>query len=194
MPTSASGVSSRLRVVGHLLLEQMMIDRDLARRGHQQGVTVGRRLRDRVGGDHRAGAGAVLDDDRLSERRFHRLAQQPRHDVDAAAGGIADKDADRMVGICRLCAGGEHRACSRGRRGLARKVVCSAWSPPEFSKCAPLTFSLRMILSENRFPSPIKSWTSFSGSCANRHLRGSAARRRAPCPRGNRSRCPATLR
>jgi hypothetical protein len=86
MPMSATATSSR----------------DLARGRHQQREAVGRRLRDGCGSDHAAGAGTVLDDNGLSERRLHRLGEEPRHDVHPAARGIADEDADRPLRIAVL--------------------------------------------------------------------------------------------
>ncbi len=105
------------RIVAHLVLVEMLVDRDLARGRHQQRETVGRRLRDGRGGDHPARAGAVLDDNGLPERRFHRLGEEPRHDVHPAARGIADEDADRPLRIAVLrprpaCAGDESQARS----------------------------------------------------------------------------------
>jgi hypothetical protein len=99
MPMSATATSSR----------------DLARGRHQQREAVGRRLRDGCGSDHAAGAGTVLDDNGLSERRLHRLGEEPRHDVHPAARGIADEDADRPLRIAvlrphRACAGDESEA------------------------------------------------------------------------------------
>ena len=108
-------------VVGHLVLEQMLIDRDLAGGRRQKRVTIGRGLRDRVRGDHGAGAGAVFDDHRLAEFGAHRLGQKPRHDVDAAAGGIADKDADRMIGIAACAKAG----LSSGNGSRARQKISS---------------------------------------------------------------------
>src|SRR6185295_7634321 len=61
----------------------------------QQSVAVGRRLGDEVGGEAAAGAGAVLDDDRLAERAADRLAQRARDVVGGAAGSEADDQADR---------------------------------------------------------------------------------------------------
>ena len=49
-------------------------------------VAVGRRLRDLVGADHRAGARAVLDHDRLLEGRLEVLPDIARIDVGRAAG------------------------------------------------------------------------------------------------------------
>jgi hypothetical protein len=92
------------RVVAHLVPVEMLVDRDLARGRHQQREAVRRRLGNRSRGDHRARAGAVLDDDGLPERRLHRLAQHARDNVDPAASGIADENADRPVRIGALCA------------------------------------------------------------------------------------------
>ena len=94
-----------------------MIDRDLAGRRHQQRVAVGRRLRDRACREHRARTRAVLDDDRLAERGLHRLLQQPRDDIDPAAGRVADKNMDRLARIVRLGASTRNACGKRGSPG-----------------------------------------------------------------------------
>jgi hypothetical protein len=63
------------RIVAHLVLVEMLVDRNLPRGCHQQRETVRRGLRYRPGGDHSARARAVLDDDGLAERRFYRLGE-----------------------------------------------------------------------------------------------------------------------
>ena len=55
-------------------------------RADEQRVAVRRRARDIVAGDRAAGAGAVLDDDRLAERIADAGLQDARADVDVAAG------------------------------------------------------------------------------------------------------------
>ena len=63
-----------------------------------QRVAVGRRLRQRFRGDDAAGAGAVLDHDRLAPALRQFVAERARHDVDRAAGRIWHQDADRARG------------------------------------------------------------------------------------------------
>ena len=65
----------------------------------QQRVTVGIRLCDQRRADTAGRAGAVLDHERLAERRLQMRLQQPRHDIGAAAGGERHDDAHRPVGI-----------------------------------------------------------------------------------------------
>jgi hypothetical protein len=122
------------RIVAHLVLVEMLVDRDLARGRHQPRETVGRRLRDGCGGDHSACAGTVLDDDGLPERRLQRFGEEPRHDVHSAAGGIADEDADRPVGVAVLC---PHATCAGDEsKARARHDIPSGEhhsSPPQSS-------------------------------------------------------------
>ena len=59
---------------------------------------VGRRAHHLLGADIGAGAGLVLDDDRGVERGAERLGQQPRDDVDGAAGRERHDDPDRLAG------------------------------------------------------------------------------------------------
>ena len=53
---------------------------------HVDGVAVGRRLRDEVGGDHAAGAGALLGDDGLAGVGGDPLRDRAREQVGDAAG------------------------------------------------------------------------------------------------------------
>ncbi len=70
-------------IVGHFLLEAE-IDRQRAHRFDPDRVTVGRRPRDSFDTGDAAGAGAVLDHDRLSKLAFHIGLDRPRQDIGAA--------------------------------------------------------------------------------------------------------------
>jgi hypothetical protein len=78
-------------------------DRLAADRPDEQRVAVGRALRRRVRADHRAGAGLVLDDDRLPEPRRELLPERARDDVDPAARRERHDEAQRLrrVGLRR---------------------------------------------------------------------------------------------
>ncbi len=66
---------------------------------HQQRVAVGRRFRDQVGAKIAAGAGPVVDDDRLLHQLLHPLADLLGEQADAAARPIRHDDAD---GVARI--------------------------------------------------------------------------------------------
>jgi hypothetical protein len=93
------------------------VDRDLAG-GHQQRVPIGRRLRDSLRADHGIGAGPVVDDHGLPHQPAHVLAEQPRCDVVAAAGGEGNDDLDILIRVRILrraragqsASGNHHRA------------------------------------------------------------------------------------
>jgi len=66
-------------------------------RGHdlQQRIAIRGCLRDRLGADVAARAGAILDDELLAEAVRQPLTHQARLDVGSPAGGKADDDAHR---------------------------------------------------------------------------------------------------
>ena len=68
-----------------LVRDQRLVGRVRVRH-HQQRVAVGRRLRDRIGADDRAGAGPVLDDEGLLELFGEMLRDDARVDVGRTAG------------------------------------------------------------------------------------------------------------
>jgi hypothetical protein len=77
---------------------QLVVERrvDGARHAdHQQRVAVGRRLHDGLGRDVGAGAGPVLDDDRLPQPRRQPLPDDAGRDVGRAARGEPDDEAHR---------------------------------------------------------------------------------------------------
>ncbi len=153
------------RVVRHLLLVDVVVDRDLPGGRHQQCVAVGSGLGDGIRRDHRGSAGAVLHQHGLAERRLHRLAEKARHDIDAAAGRVADQYPDRLSGIAlrsglAAVAGDEHK------RRTGSKLAAGQHRSSVSATCRPVRF----------------------------RCRGSAAERQGRYPRGNRSRCPARPR
>ena len=78
-----------LRVERHLGVEERIGGEDAGRR-HQQRVAVGRGLGDRTRAGVAAGAGAVLDHDRLAERFRHLVADRARQHIgDPPAGNGA---------------------------------------------------------------------------------------------------------
>ena len=62
-------------------------------------VAVGRGLGRAVDAEHAADAGDVLDDHRLAELGRHALRERAAEDVGRAAGGEADDQLHRLVGI-----------------------------------------------------------------------------------------------
>ena len=75
------------------------IDHELPGEHDAERVAVRRRLGDRLRRDRAGGGGAVLDHDRLAGLARDVIAEQPRAEVGDAAGGEADDQADRLVGI-----------------------------------------------------------------------------------------------
>ena len=93
-----------------------------ADRADHDRVSVGRRLRDRVGAGVSSGTRLVVDDDRLAPVGGHALADETRQDVRRAAGSDGDDDVDRPGGKAR--GGGLGRRPREGdesRRGQYRK-------------------------------------------------------------------------
>src|SRR5947207_1435300 len=77
---------------------QRHVDR-VGRRRDEQRVAVGRALRDEVGADIAAGAGLVLDDDRLSQGFRKARAQSTRGEIGDTARRESDDEPDRLGGI-----------------------------------------------------------------------------------------------
>jgi hypothetical protein len=77
--------------------EQVLVERDLGGRGHQEGVAVSSTFGDHLGADHAARAGLVLYHEALSERIAELLRQHARYRVRPAARGIGDHQADRPL-------------------------------------------------------------------------------------------------
>ena len=98
------------RVVGKPLVHRR-VDRVSGHVLEPDGVAVGRRLRDEIGGERRSGAGLVLDDDLLSDRRGDLRRQRSSEDVGDAAGGEAQDQPNGLRGVRVLRAG---RGCDEG--------------------------------------------------------------------------------
>jgi hypothetical protein len=64
----------------------------MAARHHDQGVAVGREIRDRLRGNHATGAGTVLHDDGLPPLLGDDIAERARQDIDATTGGIGHEN------------------------------------------------------------------------------------------------------
>lgn len=62
----------------------------------EQGVAIGRRLRDERRADHAGSAGPVVDDDLLAPQARQAIGEQPPDDVVSGAGGEGDDVADRL--------------------------------------------------------------------------------------------------
>jgi hypothetical protein len=89
------------RVVGHARAQAGI---DHVRGDHDaERVAVGRGLGHRVGADHGARAGFVLDDHRLAPHLLHLGGDQPADDIGRAAGRERDDQTDGLDGklLCR---------------------------------------------------------------------------------------------
>ena len=85
---------------------------------HHERIAVGRRFGRKLGRNRPAGAGPILDDDRLSERNVQFLADDARGDIGAAAGRRGDYHADRLGRILR---GGLRRRGKRNEQSEQQK-------------------------------------------------------------------------
>ncbi len=82
----------------------------------EQGVAVGRRLRDERRADHAGSPGPVVDDDLLAPQARQAIGEQPPDDVVSSAGGERDDVADRLDGKILCPRGGSaHPGRSRNR-------------------------------------------------------------------------------
>src|SRR5262249_1539707 len=75
-------------------------------RRNEKRVAVGLGRSDRLGADQRAGAGLVVDHDRLLERGGQRVADRAAEHVDQRARGIRHDQLDRLRRVRRLRGGG----------------------------------------------------------------------------------------
>ena len=96
---------------------------------HHQGVTVRIGFRQILGCDQPAGAGAVLDHNRLAENFGHLLRDDARRHVGAAAGREADEHPDRVVGITGVL------RVSGASRKAQRQRECQAKNDTQRSRC-----------------------------------------------------------
>ena len=99
-------------VVGQLREHHRREHGDDDRRQHQH-AAIGGSVLQRLGHDAAAGAGPVLDDDRLLQLFLHAVGEQAGGDVGRAARREADQDAHRLVGR-HLRAGGCHDGAEGG--------------------------------------------------------------------------------
>ena len=78
-------------------------------RAHQQQVTFGGGTREHLTADVARGVGAIVDDDLLAEQFAHLRCDQPRDQIDAAAGREGHDDTQRLgrksIGLCRSAPG-----------------------------------------------------------------------------------------
>jgi hypothetical protein len=91
-------------------LVQGAVDDDASGGHHADGVAIGTGLRDMVHGNVAAGAGHVLDDDRLAQGHAELIGQKPSHGIDARCESEQQPDiAIRIVrlGACRNRSTGE---------------------------------------------------------------------------------------
>ena len=116
-----------LRIVGQRLVGGRR-DGNLGDRRDQQGVAVRVGADDGQGSKGAAGAGAVLDHDRLVEELGHALAEQPGNEIGATAGRIGDDELDRLGRpVLRL-----------GRAGRAGEHGCRQCRPQPDPTTAPV--------------------------------------------------------
>jgi len=109
----------RRRIEIELLVEgDIAGDRRELRR--EQRVAVGFGAIDRLGADIAAGAAAVLDHERLAQMLLEAGGENSRHGIDAAAGGHADDDFHRSIGIV----GGRVLLSERRRHRQQRSRCC----------------------------------------------------------------------
>jgi hypothetical protein len=114
------GLEIRDRVV-RKRLEQVGRDGVRVHVAHEDGVAVGRGLRDHVGGDGAARAGAVLDHERLPEVFLQLLRDEARDHVGSAA---RRESHQHLRGLVRICLRGRERGNQGGkqRRGELHRL------------------------------------------------------------------------
>ena len=85
-----------------------------------QGVAVGLGVCHGDAADHAGAAAAIVDRHRLAERIADRMRDQPRRDVDRAAGRVGHHDGDGAAG----------KLCARAPRTATRPVIAPQSRPP----------------------------------------------------------------
>src|SRR5262249_5298565 len=126
----------------------------------QQRVAVGQGLRDCLGGEVAAGAGPVLDQHGLAERRGEQLRDRPRHRVGGAARGCADQQLDRLGGILRGAAWWASEEHRRQKANDSRDFASAHRGPPQLAANSRITSSIVAIRATGRTPSIAARWTS----------------------------------
>ncbi len=104
------------RIVGQVPVDRR-IHRERAEVSHHEGVAVGRRARRGFGADRAAGAGPVVDHDRLGEAFGELLPEGAREEVGRAARWKRHDQADRA----RRIAARDVDALGSGLRGYERQ-------------------------------------------------------------------------
>ena len=105
-------------------LDEQRIGGDRRRLRGEQGVAIGRRMIDHVGGKTAAGAGLVFDRHRLAQYCPHLVGDDPGKGVDTAARRGGDNDPDRMVGKIRSALRTQDRRRQRrGRRSMRLRNI-----------------------------------------------------------------------
>ena len=96
------------RVIGELTVEEWIHHQRAVDR-HQQGVAVGRRLRDCLGADDGVSPRPIIDDDLLAQLFTHFLADEPTEKISRSAWrkGNYERDLARRVGL---------RGCNRNKK------------------------------------------------------------------------------
>ena len=113
-----------LGLVGELLVEAL-VDRERPGRRDEQRMAVGLGLRREIGADVAAGAGLLLDDDRLAPFRLQLVGGDARQHVVDAAGRERHDELDGLAGKAALRA---------GRGGSASRAAASTM-PGAASRC-----------------------------------------------------------
>ena len=107
------------RVVGHARHDRRVDG--VGAVAEQDRIAVRRAAHRGLRGDHPAGAGPVLDHQRLAPERLQVRLQQARGEIGRATGGIADQQADRLLRPCALRPCGERRGqAGRQQRAAPR--------------------------------------------------------------------------
>src|SRR5215831_17536088 len=95
----ATGVMSRAKLKSIVI--ERLVNR-AGRAGQQKRVAIRHRMGDKTSADVGAGAAAVFDDDLLVETLRHCLCDEPRDNVERAAGRDRNDETDQLarIGVC----------------------------------------------------------------------------------------------
>ena len=101
-----------------------------------QGVAVGRGAGDRGGADIAAGAGPVLQHERLAERGLHPILDRADDRIAGAAGGLGRDDGD---GLARIVLRRRRRGENRGKssRAMSLRIGSSFAASPRREAAGP---------------------------------------------------------